>query len=255
MMPSRRINFTGRKTILAKDVEISIEESGKVPVFQISQLTVERYKLPGNASVCVEAYREATCMRFPLGTVSNLCLAEQKLAEFDTIDAIKFRIKVTSLSVPTVGRLLAVGDRLTPGQDGNVTAALLSVKPDPGLGQQVFRLAFDDEPILHINDKIDDWRDVVRSRRFTSLVFPQVLQLILANILSDEVLPDEDDESDWRADWLRYVTSHLQLPLLTESDIDETSKGTWIEDAVLAFCERHNTYDEFSHDWEQGSDS
>ena len=78
-MPSRRINFTGRKTFLAKDVEISIEESGKVPVFQISQLTLERYQLPGNAAVWVEAYREATCMRFDLGTVSHLCLAELEL--------------------------------------------------------------------------------------------------------------------------------------------------------------------------------
>ena len=188
MMPSRRINFTGRKTILAKDVEISIEESGKVPVFQISQLSLERYQLPSNASVCVEAYREATCMRFPLGTVSHLCLTQLELGEFDTTDAIKFRVKVTSLSAPTVGQLLAVADRLTTDQDGDGIASLLPVKPDPGLEQQVFRLAFDDEPILHINDKIDDWRDVVRSRRFTSLVLPQVLQLILANILADEVL-------------------------------------------------------------------
>ena len=254
-MPSRRFNFTGRKTIFAKDVGISIGEPEKVPVFQISQLALESYQLPGNASVWVEAYREAICMRFPLGTVSQLCFTELELAEFDTTDGIKFRVKVTSLSPPTAGRLLAVADRLTPDRDDEGTAALLPVKPDPGLGQQVFRLAFDDEPMLHINEKIADWRDVVKSRRFTSLVYPQVLRLILANILSEEVYLNEDDSSDWQSDWLRYVTSHLQMPPPTESETDDASKDAWIEDAVSSFCRLHHMYDEFSQDWNQDGES
>ena len=254
-MPSRRINFTGRKTIAAKHVGIAIGETAKHPVFQVSQLVLAPYGLPSDASVWVEAYREATCMRFQLGTVSHLCLKELALAEFDTSDAIKFRVKVTSLSPPTIGQLLAVADRLTPEQDKHGTTALLPVKPEPGLGQQVFRLTFDDEPILHINDKIADWRDVVRSHRFTSLVYPQVLRLILDHILADDPLPDVDDSSDWRADWLRFVTSFPQMQPLPESDRDQALTHAWVEDAVTAFCLQHNIYDKFSHDWNQGSES
>ena len=254
-MPTRRFHFTGRQTIAAKDVRIAIEEAAERPVFQVSELALAPYELPGDASVWVEAYREATCMRFRLGTVSHLCLEELPLTEFDTVEAIRFRIKVTSLNPPTVGQLLAVADRLTPDQGDTGTSALLPVKPDPGLGQQVFRLTFDDEPILHINDKIADWRDVVRSRRFTSLVFPQVLRMILEHILAEEPLPDVDDPSDWRADWLRFVTSFLQMQPFTVMDQEQELTRTWVEDAVSAFCSRHNMYDEFSRDWNQGSES
>ena len=254
-MTTRRLNFTGRKTIAAKDVRVVIEESATPPVFQVAQLALARYELPSDASVWVEAYREATCMRFQLGTVSHLCLKELALKEFDTYEAVKFRIKVTSLSPPTVGQLLAVADRLAPDQGDSGTSALLPVKPDSGLGQQVYRLTFDDEPILLINDKIADWRAVVRSRRFTSLVFPQVLRMILDHVLAEAPLPDVDDPSDWRADWLRFVTSFLQMQPLTVVDSEQALARTWVEDAVSAFCNRHHMYEKFSHDWDQGSES
>ena len=254
-MPTRRFHFTGRKTIAAKDVRVGIEESAARCVFQVYELALARYELPGQASVWVEAYREATCLRFELGTVSHLCLKELPLTEFDSVEAIKFRIKVTSVDPPTAGQLLAVADRLTPDRGDNGTSALLPVKPESGLGQQVFRLTLDDEPILHINDKIADWRDVVRSRRFTSLVFPQVLRMILEHILADEPLPDMDDPTDWRADWLRFVTSFPQMHPFPVMDREQELTRTWVEDAVSAFCTRHNMYDAFLHDWDQGIES
>ena len=70
-MPVRRINFTGRKRLTAADVEIRLHDDATPLSFEVSKLSLKRHNLAEEAFVCVEAYRQSSWMRFPLGTVGQ----------------------------------------------------------------------------------------------------------------------------------------------------------------------------------------
>ena len=69
-------------------------------------------------------------------------------------EGIRFRVKVTSVTEPGKGQLLAAVNRncSSHGLDGG-QESLLPVRPDDTLGQEVFRLIFDDGVVLLINDR------------------------------------------------------------------------------------------------------
>src|SRR5438045_682878 len=118
-MSIRRINSTGRVKILQEDARIllRIDPEG-VLAFEAS-LSFERYRLPGDALVFVEAYRQTTFMRFPHGTVATprpAHDASRRLTEFPSRDALLFRVKVTSTG-ERLGVLLAEADRIHVSAD------------------------------------------------------------------------------------------------------------------------------------------
>ena len=256
-MPTRRINFTGRKQLTSQDVSISLRNEAVPLVFEISNLSLGRHSLPGDALVRVEAYRQATYMQFELGTVAELRWPERLiLTEFYSPDAIRFRVKVTSVAKATEGQLLAAGDRIRPAWADGGQESLLPVRPDSSLDQEVFRLSLEDEPLLLINGKIAQWRAVSRDEHFVSLVYPTVLRTILTRILLYEDSPVIEESGDWRSLWLRFAKGHpgVSDPPDVEG-VDGMSVHDWIDEVVAAFCKRNRIYDTLSRRWDSEDDS
>lgn len=173
----RRYNYTGRKRINRSDVQVFVEDS---PLrFEIAAFLSE-YKLPSEAKVFVEAYRQTNWMRFDCGKVGEFHSGlTWPLTEFDTREGILFRLRVSE-SESLQGRLLAEADQIFPnvrgGHDEEKRSPLLPVKPED-LGDEVYRIDYgDSEPILKINNRFGDWRVLALHDAFLSLVLPQLLR-------------------------------------------------------------------------------
>ena len=254
-MPKSRIQFTGRKRLTSNDVGIVLHDQAEPLAFAINRLSLERHELPGNALVRVEAYRRTVYVPFELGTVSDLRIPDGStpLTEFDRLpDGVRFRVKVTSVDGLNAGQLLAESGGIAPDWSSGGKESLLPVRPED-LDHEVFRLDMDDGPVLLINNKIDQWRQVALSDPFVSLVYPAALRAILTEILRQEA-PDLNDNEDWRTLWLRLAVRQNRADPLPANDSDEADKARWIDDVVAAFCKSKRTYDAFIKNWDAEAD-
>ncbi len=247
-----RANFTKRQRISRSSAHITLYEMKGKPTTFDADLRLGTYKIPASSLVFVEAYRQTLWMRFNFGTVGTIVVPEDRqLTQFDSIEAILFRVKVTSAEQPH-GILLAECDRIPfsrPQQKEDKRISLLSVKPEE-LGDQVFRLDFTDEPLLLINSEVGDWQAFSCSPAFISLALPTLFREILKKILLIDEHDDTEDESDWRSRWLRFAT---QLP----GSGDQPERGDrdhinqWIEDVISSFCRKHKLMEQCTMFWKE----
>jgi hypothetical protein len=220
------------------------------PTFE-AKLKLKDYKLPEDALVFVEAYRQTQWMRFPFGKVGSLLPPpDRRLTAFDSPDGILFRVRVTS-STGHQGVMLAEADKVpvrkAEDEDDN-RLPILPVRPAE-LGSQVWRLDFSDAPVLLINKASGDWRAVTNSPVFRSLACPSALREILTRILFLEDYPDLEDREDWKTRWLLFaagIPGSAELP--PEDDKDRFED--WIETAVEAFAARQHFFDQFLTFWQ-----
>ena len=253
-MPVTQINHTGRKRLTSEDVAIGLYNESTPLLFEVTRLSLDRHKLPGDALVRLEAYHRTIYARFGLGTVDELVLpGKQSIPQFSIPDGIRFRVKVTSVTEPRTGQLLAAGAGIAPAWLDGGQESLLPVKPDDTLRQEVYRLSFDDGIVLLINDKIEQWRETSRDPAFMALVYPAVLRMILSRILLDPEQSDDDNAEDWPEQWIEFTTSHLSMdypPQLENEGIESVSQ--WIDRAVTSFCSKNRSYDGFARQWTSG---
>ena len=127
------------------------------------------------------------------------------------------------------------------------------MKPDDTLGQEVYRLSFEDGIVLLINDRIEQWREVSRDPAFMALVYPAVLRMVLSRILLNREQSEDDNEEDWPEQWIEFATGHLGMeepPRIDNEGIEPVS--LWIDRAVASFCSRNRSYDGFARRWNGG---
>jgi len=250
-MPVTQINHTGRKRLTSEDVAIGLHNESNPLAFEVARLSLDRHKLPGDALVRLEAYHRTIYARFGLGTVSEPVLpGKQTIPQFNIPDGIRFRVKVTSVTEPGMGQLLAAGTRIAPSWLDGGQESLLPVKPDDTLGQEIYRLSFDDGIVLLVNDKIEQWREVSRDPAFMALVYPAVLRLVLSRILLNQEQAEDDNEEDWPEQWIEFAKVHLVMdepPQMEDEGIEPVSQ--WIDRAVASFCNRNLSFDGFSRRW------
>ena len=257
-MTIRRINFTARKRVRHADIHITVNESDASTVNFDVDMYLDEYRLPEDALIFVEAYRQTAWMRFDFGIVGAVRAPDNRaLTEFDSPDAILFRVRITS-GTEQKGLLLAEADGIRPSQPDErdeKRVPLLSVQSDEKLGEQIFKVNFSDRPILLINRKVGDWRALAKEPGFVSLVYPSVLREILTHVLKEEEYDDPEDRDDWRAQWLRFAL--LQGGVQGVPDVRGDSAeyvDDWIEEAVLSFCRRFHALKYFERFW-SGSES
>lgn len=255
-MSIRRFNFTGRKRLSRSDIEIKIRGDTQPLSCEIAKLSLEHHNLDEDAFVFIEAYRQSTWMRFPFGTVGEHCAPSTRiLCEFDSPEAIRFRVKVVSAEEPR-GLLLAAVDKIRPETGAEGVESLLPVKPDSNLGEEVFRLDFEDYPLLLINATIlKQWQEVVSDPSFASLVYPAALREILTRILLIEEHTDFEDDHDWRSQWLRFAKERPgvteDIPLKEDGDSNYSRVSEWIDEIVAAFCKEKRFHDQFTRSWKE----
>ena len=249
----RRYNYTGRKAINRSDANVAIEEN---PLRFHAALALGDYKLPADARVFVEAYRQTNWMRFDFGTVGTVKVpGDLRLSEFDTREGILFRVRVTATANPE-GRLLAEADQVSPVHHITETGEesrepLLPIKP-ADLGEEVFRVDFDDRPLLLINNQFGDWRALAHSPFFVCMALPQALREILTRLLRVEQHFDTEDPSNWRARWLMFAAA---LPGSSDppEEEDKDRFDDWINDAVAAFARMQGMKNRFNVFWSGGA--
>jgi hypothetical protein len=221
------------------------------PTFDAEVRLGEHHKLPPSAAVFVEAYRgsSASWMRFPFGTVGTLKPpADRRLTDFDGADGILFRLRVTSSDKQ--GLLLAEVDQVTPrapGEEERSRLSILPVRSDKNLEKRIWRLDFEDGPVLLVNSVLGEKWDVVRDQVFMALVMPEILESILVRILLVErYREDEDDDDDetrdWRSQWMKFVRS---IPGTIEKPDSEEAVVEWIDQVVIAFSRQQNVLDRY----------
>ena len=246
----RRINFTDRQRIRREDVRIVLREIGGKTSFS-ADVDLREYELPPDALVFAEAYRETIWMRVPLGTVASKRLPgpdESELSEFDSVEGLHFRVRVTSAGSPERphGLLLAEADQIPlrkPSEADEQRISLLPVVPDD-LGDELWQLRIEDKARLFINRAAGDHQQIAWSPAFFALVFPTIVREVLTRILLVEEPPDLEDTNDWRTQWLRFA---MQLHGIgdppTTGELED--KERWISDAVAAFARQHGALEKF----------
>jgi hypothetical protein len=241
----RRFNYTGRKRIDRTDAKIFVDEA---PLRFRAGLQLEAYRLPADARVFVEAYRQTTRVRFDFGTVSAITPPDDcTLTTFETQDGLLFRVKVTAANGTAAGRLLAEADQLPPLRSDDSEEPREPLLPVRGqdLGQEIFRVDYSgSRPILLLNSAVGDWRALARSPSLTYLMYPHVLREILTRVIHIEHHHELEPESDWRAQWLRFAS---QIPGGSEppDGKDQDESDDWIDGIVAAFGRMHRLADRF----------
>jgi len=254
-MTVRRINHTGRKRLNQADMRITVHGSGNGHPQFSADLDFSKYTLPEDAQVFVEAYRQTSWMRFDFGTVATVLTPyDTRLSEFDSVEAIMFRVKITSVADPC-GVIVAEADRIRPRcpeDEESERRPLLTVKPDKDLGDQLFQVDFSDRPILTVNADVGNWHSFVRDPSFVSLAYPAILREILTRVVFIDPVQDYEDMEDWRAQWLYFAKS---LPGVVDppNGGDEDEKEGWIDEAVASFCRHNRIMKRFGGYWAGGS--
>lgn len=256
-MPTRRLNYTGRLRIARTDVRIvGSERPGEPPSFDAA-IRLQTYGLPAEARVCVEAYRQTRWMRFDFGTVGGVIPPLNRvLTEFDSLEQVLFRVKVTGVGGERPGVLLAEADQIPirrPEDSDEERIPLFPVAP-ADLGHEVYRVDFSDgQPRLLVNRAVGDWRQVAQSPPFRSLVYSSALRQILTRILCIEGVGDidPDADADWQGRWLQFATALPGVGSAPDAD-DQDACDDWIDSAVAAFAQRFQMIDHFSAFWRGG---
>ena len=254
-MPIRRLNYTGRRRLAERDIEVRVQET-ETGLWFDAGLDLEEYRLPAEARVFVEAYRQHSWMRFDYGTVGSIRPPRERyLTEFASPEGILFRVKVVRTDEPA-GLLVAEARAVKPEfseEENEERVCILPVRSDPGLEHEVFRMEFGDRPTLLVSQRIGDWRELVRRPAFAALAYPTVLKEILTRVLLVEEYFDTDDPHDWRSEWLVYATGLPGTgPVPHEEDVDLLCD--WVETAVTSFCRHFGIMDRFGQYWTGGDE-
>src|SRR4051812_26464943 len=98
----RRFNYTGREKLPADHINLRLHRNGHGMLFDAQITGVDALGFPGSAKVFVEAYHQATYMRFDFGTVASIQIPpDRALTQFYDGSPVNFRVKVVDTSTET----------------------------------------------------------------------------------------------------------------------------------------------------------
>jgi hypothetical protein len=245
----RRLNFTDRTRIKHADVEITLREHDGMNWFDADLTELSNYHLPPESPVFIEAYRLSSWKRFRYGTIGRLEAQDDLvLQSFESPKGVRFRIKVTAAT--DNHRLIAEADAIPlifPDEDEATRQSLLDTIPSD-LGDEMFRVDFTSGPVLLINNKGENYKEIGRSAAFMSLAVPSVLREILMHIIVIDKHIDADGMDDWQSRWLRFVQKIPGVGDLPDLENSEDCLD-WIQNCVAVFCKKQKTRTKFLEFW------
>jgi hypothetical protein len=229
-----RINSTGRQKITRDMAAFSVFKHDDSAAEFTAAINLSGLDLPGNGEVVVEAYRQSLHERYAFGTVGAVRANERPiLRELDPSN-VSFRIKVIE---PGTGRLLARGDRFgtAEAEEGGRQELLKVVERD--LGQEPWRTEIFDEdrkPILVLNNRIPDALSRIRTDpHLQAYILPAALRQVLMMLWLEMREEDEDDETHWATQWIRFAQNLTGSEKPDWSEVAEVTR--WIDDVCRQF--------------------
>ena len=237
-----KLNLTGRRDIQKHHARVTFHDdpvgSNHGHYFEVT-LELNKYELPPDARVFVEALRKKVMMRFDFGTVGTLTVltpAQRRLADFgNEPDGVKLRVKVVQPDGPEAGKLLAEADGLVP-HDGGISPLIYIAAVD--LGQTPWRLDLvptdADLPTLNINTAIGG-KEYAQDPVAKPLLMTAVTREIFTALVREGEHDDEEDH--WTSLWMRFATQVLDVEVPpVGAEQDESVLREWVEKAVEAFA-------------------
>lgn len=253
----RKLNYTNRIKIFQEDIHIRVDEKDGLFFVDadLSELSKsEKYKLPPNGSVWVEAYRQSTWMRFDYGCVEKIQAPKnQRLELFDAAEGIKFRVKVTSSEDDH--RLLAEADKIRLEDEDKIDEdgySLLNVVPKSGMGDKVYKVDFsnpDGEVDLWINKDHASYRTIVKSKEFSTIALPSILREVLTRIIVIEGWTDDEGDSDPKCQWIQFAKIFSSDGEIPDPKNEKEDSLRWIDDVVAGFAKKLKLRKNFKDIW------
>jgi len=244
-MSTSRLNFTGRKRIPREQIRVGINGSGSTAVVGAT-FDLGSMGFPDTARVVLEAQAGWTVQRFEWGTVAHPVEPDARtLTEFSSTSGLLFRLKVIATG-DNDGRLLGVADKIKPTGDLDQAAqqSFVVVRPQD-LGDRVWKLEFDEsQPLLLVNNKLQDHHDFLKRRDVAALILPEVLHRILDRAIE---LGEDDDAADAWANMVIRLGERLAGRTAPDSD-DKDEVERWIDEAISAFSRMHHFMAAFPSD-------
>lgn len=237
----RRINSTGRRRIAREAVDIRLSPQKPDEALTASAtLKLDDMGFPDDAQVVLEAYQRSSGMRFECGTVTNLSVPKiLQLEEIDGEGSVLFRLKVID-TARADGKLLGSAERIRPAgnEDAEGRRSIFPIN-ECELGPEVWRVDIDEAgPILKLNYRIVGFKNrILENPLLRSLILPAAFRIVLEK-LADGTAPEDDDDTDWRSDWLSYLKEKFSI----DDDIatmKEDERSEWVADTVRKFCDAH----------------
>lgn len=251
----QRLNWTNRKRIERTDVEIIVSQRATGPEFSAT-IDLTPYDLPADCRVVVEAYRQTMWRRFSFGTVAFArAQGSCSLEAFGDPEGVQFRVKVLS-GTRDDGRIWAEADQLPFISRQKQDASRRSLLPTRGadIEESVWELEFDETssgPMLVVNNRLGDWRQVVKTVAFRSLVYPEVLRQVLRKALEDQ----DEDRVGWQSDWLQFAGQLHGVGEKPDSGSKPDDVQVWIDDAVRAFSRQQKFCERLAQSLNQGDNT
>lgn len=230
-MTTRRLNYTGTKRIRQTDIEVIVDRAEEGISLDAS-FRLADYSLPETAEVVLEAYLEWNVMRFDFGTVGMQRAPESLLlTQFDNPADVLFRLKVLGTG-DQLGLILAEADRIKPSdlshrEDARSFVAVRSAN----LGAVVWRVTFEPQPVLEVNDRLGDWQSFVRRSAVKAFVLPEVVRQVLKQAIENE----DEDENAWQYSAMKLAP--IACGPVPRSE-DEEEVEAWIDEVVRKFAHR-----------------
>jgi hypothetical protein len=256
----RRINSTNRKRVGQEAVDIRLLETPPgSPQRATATLKLEEFGFSPAAIVVIEAYRSSSLMRFECGTIGNLKVPPvMVLDEIDEGGNIQFRVKIVD-NGGVVGRLLGSASRIRPlsNEDKNGRRSLLPIRWSRTLGQELWRVTVDDEepPALVLNVLATGLDNrILADPMLRAAIMPAAFRLVLEKLI---VLtpPEDDDDADWKNDWLKFCAEELGIDRTDIYEIGMDEKRKWVSQAVEEFSSRAGFVDQIRNKSPDGASS
>lgn len=236
----KRINYTKRKKIKRDSIIIELtRKDGKITSFSAT-IDLKSLNLQPDADVFIEPYYQTERMRFSMGKVKEVIdIDNQSLSLLARHDSIKFRILVVDNS-EEIGQIIAYANRLHPSDEDDKDIYKHGLLPVRfiDLGRQTWRVAFGEEPVLEVNDKIPNPHGIAKKDlKFFFFVFPSVLKLILIHLFFVEKVIEYDEPVDeWHKNWLGF-SKRFNSSEIPENNGENTEHiMEWIDNVVDGFC-------------------
>lgn len=246
-MTIRRLNYTGCQRVRRVDVQITMDVDTTPPTFLCAH-SLDHYHFPPDAVIVIEAQAHWTLMRFDCATVSSsTCGGPFQLDDFDSPNGIVFRLKVIGTGAQE-GLILGEAEGVRPATDDGMEDArsFLAVQP-ADLGDVVWRLSFvGTDPLLQVNERMEDWRSFIRRRDVQALLMPEIYRQLLREAFRNPV--DTDAKDAWQNAVLTMVPPAVGRRPASE---DQEDIDGWVDDAVRFFAGRHRLLRGLS-EWTRG---
>lgn len=242
----RTINFTGKKKLPRKYVDLDVtEEGGEIKVFysidttKIDDLVDLGLVIQADYRGELDRYEiDDLCGQEEDGSLDGIYYLEDLYLESDQSGSLQFNIYFVNGN--TIRRYC---EKISVSRSSERETILPVITGDTG--RQFWEIDYNDYqegPVLVLNKKIDsvsstNIKNEARTPEFIFKTYPAIIRQVLERMVFQlEVSSKESASSDWVKNWFRFAEIHSEeTPDLDPDTRDDDKISDWIEEVSRNF--------------------